>query len=143
MTVLLDAYAAIALLRGERAAAEITGLLARDVVEIHPLNLAEVIDRLARLDGIEADDVESDLVLVGIREAAIVPEAFGAAGRLRARHYHRASCAVSLADCVAAAHAGASGAVLATSDPHLAGLVRAEQVQLLALPDSRGRRPER
>jgi predicted nucleic acid-binding protein len=105
--------------------------------------LAEVIDRLARLDGIEADDVESDLALVGIREAAIVPDVFGTAGRLRARHYHRTSCAVSMADCVAAAHARASGTVLATADPHLANLARAENLDLLALPDSRGRRPER
>jgi PIN domain nuclease of toxin-antitoxin system len=143
VTVLLDAYAAIALLRGEQAAGEIVGLLARDVVEIHPLNLAEVIDRLARLDGIEADDVEGDLALVGVREAALVPGDFGTAGRLRARHYHRTTCAVSLADCVALAHAGTSGAVLATSDPPLAGVARAEKIGLLALPDSRGERPER
>jgi hypothetical protein len=40
VNVPLDAYAVIALLRGEPAAAEIRPLLEQGVVVIHPLNLA-------------------------------------------------------------------------------------------------------
>ncbi|MGH3922616.1 MAG: hypothetical protein ACRDTT_07070, partial [Pseudonocardiaceae bacterium] len=63
------------------------------------------------------------------------------AGRLRARHYHRERCAVSLADCVAAATAIMRDRPLATADPALAELLRAEQGKIISLPDSNGRRP--
>lgn len=46
---------------------------------------------------------------------------------------------VSLADCIAIATAGPGGTV-ATSDPDLARVAHAEGVNVVALPDSRGRR---
>jgi predicted nucleic acid-binding protein len=58
---------------------------------------------------------------------------------LRARHYHRTRSALSLADCVLLA--AASGAALATADAPLARAARGEQIEVHALPDSRGRRP--
>jgi predicted nucleic acid-binding protein len=64
-----------------------------------------------------------------------------AAGELRARYYHRRHNPLSLADCFAAATALTHGAELATSDPPLATLIRAEGGKVLALPDSTGNRP--
>jgi predicted nucleic acid-binding protein len=63
------------------------------------------------------------------------------AGRLRARHYHRNAMAVSLADCIAAATALSLDRPLATADPALAALVRAEGGQVRGLVDSKGRLP--
>jgi predicted nucleic acid-binding protein len=63
------------------------------------------------------------------------------AGRLRAKHYHRERMAVSLADCMAAATALSMGRALATSDPALATLVRAEGGDIHGLPGSKGQLP--
>ncbi len=142
MTVLLDAYAVIALLRGERAAEEVAALVRDGGAMIHPLNLAEVIDRMTRLGAADADDVEADVLVVGIEVTP--PDADGLidAGRLRARHYDRARCCVSLADCVAALHAIRIHVPLATSDPHLSEVVAAEGGTVVALPDTTGARWE-
>jgi predicted nucleic acid-binding protein len=61
-----------------------------------------------------------------------------AAGRLRARRYHRTRCAVSLADCVAAELARTRRQPLATSDPHLLELCHAEGIAVTVLPGSDG-----
>jgi predicted nucleic acid-binding protein len=63
------------------------------------------------------------------------------AGRIRSRRYHRERAAISLADCVAASAALASNAPLATADPALAEVLRAEGRKVLPLPDSKGCRP--
>jgi len=139
--VLLDAYAVLAVLLGEPAGAELRPHLAGGDATIHPLNLAEVIDRLTRLAGANPDDVEADVALLGISVADTNGDDLVDAGRLRARHYRRGTCDVSLADCVAAVHAVRRRLPLATSDRPLAEVVRREGGRVVALPDSRGRRP--
>ncbi|UGS33724.1 PIN domain-containing protein [Capillimicrobium parvum] len=62
-----------------------------------------------------------------------------AAARLRARRYHRTRAALSLADCVLLASAQISGRAVATADRPLAAAARAEELEVIALPDSRGR----
>jgi predicted nucleic acid-binding protein len=64
-----------------------------------------------------------------------------AAGQLHARHYDRRTRPLSLADCVALATAAELEDALATSDPPLAEAARTEQVLVIGLPDSQGRRP--
>jgi PIN domain nuclease of toxin-antitoxin system len=140
VTVLLDAYAVIAMLRGERAAAEVAELIREGGAEIHPLNLAEVIDRMTRLAAADADEVETDVLVVGIAVSHLDADVLIDAGRLRASHYDRNSCAVSLADCVAATHAVRASLPLATSDPHLADVVTATGGTVIALPDTSGNR---
>lgn len=142
MTV-LDAYAVLAYLRGETAAAEIAGLL-RGRTVLSAANAAEVIDQLVRVHGREADDVHADLALLAHAglEIAPVTESLGLhAGRLRARCYHPQRMPVSLADCIAAATALEQRRPLATSDPALAELVRAEAGEVHGLPDRNGRLP--
>jgi predicted nucleic acid-binding protein len=54
---------------------------------------------------------------------------------------HRDHCAVSLADCLAAAAALSEERPLATSDPALAAVVRSEGGTVHALSDSTGVKP--
>ena len=144
MTV-LDAYAVIAYLRGEPSADEVSDLL-RGPAIITSINAAEVRDQMVRVFGADADGMEADLALLchaGLTVQAVTHELGIRAGRIRARRYHRERerAAVSLADCVAAAAALASGSPLATSDPALAEVLRSEGGKIHPLPDSKGRRP--
>lgn len=142
MTV-LDAYAVVAYLRDEPMAGEVADLLSSPTI-LSAVNATEVYDQLVRIFGRDPDEVHADLALLGhagVEVAWLSPEAALRAGRLRAGHYHRQRCAVSLADCVAAATALDYGRPLATSDPALAALARAEGGTVHGLPDSSGRRP--
>lgn len=142
MTV-LDAYAVIAYLRGEASASEVAGLL-RGPTTMSVVNAAEVVDQLVRVFGRDADDVHGDLALLANDGMDLVPGDAAvavAAGRLRARYYHRERMAVSLADCIAAACALALRQPLATADPALATMVRSEGGKVHGLADSRGRVP--
>ena len=142
MTV-LDAYAAIAYLRGERCAGDVAALLKAPTV-IASVNAAEVVDQLVRVFGHDADEVHADLAMLsraGMRIEQVNGETALIAGELRARHYQRDDCAVSLADCVAAALALERRSPLATCDPALAKVTRAEGGDVHALPDSKGRKP--
>ncbi|MGI8626397.1 MAG: PIN domain-containing protein [Geodermatophilaceae bacterium] len=142
MTV-LDAYAVLAFLRDEPAAAAVADLL-HDPTVLSAVNATEVVDQLVRIFGRDPDDVHADLVLLeytGMHLAAVPTEVGLLAGRLRARHYHAQRMAVSLADCIAAATALTVARPLATSDPALAAMVRAEAGAVHGLPDSMGRVP--
>lgn len=142
MTV-LDAYAVLAFLRGEPCAQDVAALLRRPTA-LTAANAAEVLDQLVRFFRRDADDVHADLALLaesGMKITPISGDLGLLAGRLRARHYHRDRCAVSLADCLAAAEALTRRKPLATSDPALAALLRAEGGTVHALADSRGRKP--
>jgi PIN domain nuclease of toxin-antitoxin system len=142
MTV-LDAYAIIAYLRAEPSSAEVASLL-RGPTQLTAVNAAEVCDQMARVFGSDPDAVEGDLALLGHAGMALVPvspEMAIEAGRIRARRYHREHAAVSLADCIAAAAALTARQPLATADPALASVVRAEGGDIHPLPDTEGRRP--
>ena len=142
MTV-LDAYAVVAYLRNEPGADQVAALL-RSTSSLSAANAAEVVDQLSRVFGSDPDDVHADLALLsiaGMEFVPVTPDLGFLAGRLRAKHYHRDRSAVSLADCIAAATALSLNRPLATSDPALAGVVRAEGGELHALPDSRGAIP--
>lgn len=142
MTV-LDAYAVLAFLRAEPCADDVAALL-RAATTLSAANAAEVVDQLTRVYGSDPDDVHADLALLanaGMQLAPVTADLGLLAGRLRAKHYHRDRAAVSLADCIAAATALSSNRPLATSDPALAGVVRAEGGTIHGLPDSRGTSP--
>lgn len=142
MTV-LDAQAVVAYLRGEPAEDEVRELL-RGPTILTSVNAAEVRDQMVRVFGADPDGLEADLALLcyaGMTVQAVTPEIGLEAGRIRSCRYHRERAAVSLADCVAASAALAAQAPLATSDPALAEVVRAEGGKIIPLRDSRGRRP--
>jgi predicted nucleic acid-binding protein len=139
--IVLDAYAAISFLRDEPAADDVASLMRSDDVSLTAVGLGEVVDHLVRLAGVDEDDALLDLAELGLTDALpIDAQAAGHAGRLRARYYHRNRCAVSMADCLAAAAAHDRGAPLATADPHLLDLCHAESIETVVLPSTSGTR---
>ena len=140
MTV-LDAYAVIAYLKTEPAAREVRALLDGSDVALTAVAVAEVIDHLVRVAGAEEEDAALDLAQLGLLDAIPVETEIGViAGRLRGRHYHRIRCAVSMADCIAAAAARRTGTSLATSDPHLLDLCHGKNIPTIVLTGSDGTR---
>lgn len=142
MTV-LDAYAVLAYLQEEPAAGLVADLL-REPATMSSVNAAETIDKLVRIKGRAPDDAHADLLMLTVSGLEIVPataEIGIEAGRLRARHYDRVTSAVSTADCFAAATALRTGTPVATCDPALVAMVRAEKGAVIALPNSKGRLP--
>ncbi len=140
MTI-LDAYAVIAYLKAEPAAPEVRPLLDRGEVSLTAVGVAEVLDHLVRLAGADEEDAALDLAQLGLLEGVVGDSDLGlAAGRLRARRYHRSRCAVSMADCIAAEAARQEATDLATSDPHLLDLCRVEGISAIALTGSDGTR---
>jgi predicted nucleic acid-binding protein len=139
MSTVLDAFAVLALLRGEPAAEVVSVLIETGDASLTPLGVAEVVDHLVRIVGVGEDDAVLDLAQLGLADPQPLTATIASrAGLLRARHYHRTARSVSLADCVAAETARAFAAPVATSDPHLLELCRDEGIGLLALADSRG-----
>lgn len=140
MTV-LDAYAVIAYLRAEPAAGEVRPLLDAGEATLTAVGVAEVLDHLVRLAGADEEDAALDLAQLGLLDGIVVDSDLGiAAGRLRARRYHRSRSAVSMADCIAAEAARQGSTSLATSDPPLLELCRSEGIATIVLPGSDGTR---
>lgn len=107
-------------------------------------NLADVLDLLVRVFGHALEDVLGNCGLLevgGLTVTPVVVRIARGAGELRAAHYGSKTCPVSMNDCIAAATALRLRASLATSDLDLAGPARARGIDVVALPDSRGRRP--
>jgi PIN domain nuclease of toxin-antitoxin system len=135
----LDAYAVIAYLRAEPAATEVKPLLKRPGAVLTTVGVAEVLDHLIRIVGVDEEDATLDVAQLGLLDGIPVNAALGAAaGRLRARRYHRSRCIVSMADCIAAEAARARAEPLATSDRHLLDLCHAEEIARIALSQSDG-----
>jgi len=137
----LDAYAVLALLKGEAAAPLVRQLFAQESdAALTPLGVAEVLDHLVRLEGATDEDAALDLAQLGLVDPAPLDAALAMrAGLLRARHYDRKRRAVSLADCVAAETARSAGMPVASADPHLLDLCHDEAIDVVVLPDSQGR----
>ena len=138
--IVLDAYAVLALLKGELSADEVAQLLARDEQAVLTgLGVAEVVDHLVRLVGAHEDDAVLDVAQLGLDTPQPLDAGLALrAGLLRARHYHRKNRAVSRADCVAAETARPAGSLLATADPHLLDMCRAEGIAVIPLRDTSG-----
>ena len=103
------------------------------------VGLAEVLDHLVRLAGAEEDEAVLDLAQFGLLEALPIDAGTSnAAGRLRARRYHRTRCPLSMADCIAAESARTTRRPLATADPDLLDVCHTEQIDTIPLPGSNG-----
>lgn len=139
--MILDSYAVLAFLRSEPAADRVEQLITDNPdASLTALGLAEVADRLIRLGSADEEEAVLDLAQLSLSEPVpLDPGLALSAGLLRARHYHRTSCAVSLADCVAAETARFYDCVLVTSDPHLLNVCDVEGIEIEVLADSGGR----
>lgn len=137
--VVLDASCLVSFLLGEPGQPDVVTTLTMDCA-MSVLNRAEVIDRVAR-HGAAADDVAADLDTLGITFIGVDVDMADRAATLRARHYHRTECPLSMADCVALATALSTRATLATSDTHLATIARANNCAVLPVANSAGTYP--
>jgi predicted nucleic acid-binding protein len=136
VSVLLDAFALIALLAGEPAADEVEALLRGGDAMITAVNLAEALDVLQRIQGIPRERLEElTRALVGERMTLVsIDERIARdAADIRARRYHRTRAPISLADCILLAATGKADA-LATADGPLIRVAKAENVQVKRLP---------
>jgi len=138
---ILDAYAVLAFLKNEAAASEVEALIAAGSTSLTVVGLAEVLDHLIRLGGADEEDASLDVAQLRLDDPVPIDERLAAAaGRLRARHYHRTRCSVSLADCLAAEVARSQHRSLATSDPALLDVCRDEDIAVIVLTGSDGTR---
>jgi len=142
---LIDAYGLVALVADEPAAADVAALLRGGECRVVAVNLAEAINICQRVHGIPADDIRAalePLILSQTLAVAVSDETDAwAAADLRASHYHKKDCPLSLADCFLLAHVLLTGDELATADPDLARVARGEGARVVALPDRAGKRP--
>ena len=140
MTV-LDAYAVIAYLRGEASADEVRDLLEAGGAALTATGLAEVVDHMVRVAGVDEEEVTLDLAELDLLDGIVVESETGVhAGRIRARHYHRVRRPVSLADCVVLASAHGRNEPVVSADPHLLDMCHAEGMAAVVLPGSDGSR---
>jgi predicted nucleic acid-binding protein len=136
VSVLLDAFALIALMADEPAADEVETLLRRGEAAITAVNLAEALDVLQRVQGIprqRLDEITMPLVGERMTFIAIDEQIARDAADIRARRYHRTRAPISLADCVLLAATGESDS-LATADGPLIRVAEAENTRVIALP---------
>lgn len=141
--ILLDATALVAFLRGERAAEEVESILGGGEAAVASVNLAETLDVMMRVFGVDVDALEAKMVplltttlgLVSIGEA----EARRGAA-VRGAHYHRQHAPLSLADCLLIAAASLRQSSIATSDEILATVARREGIDVTRLPAGDRRR---
>lgn len=139
--IILDAYAVLALLKGEAAAPTVRDILTRpEPARLTRVGVAEVVDHLIRECGVDEEEAALDLAQLGLLDAVPEDDATAIrAGSLRARHYHRRNRPVSLADCFVAATAHVHSSRVATSDGPLLALCLDEGIGVVVLPDSDGR----
>jgi predicted nucleic acid-binding protein len=137
--LLVRPFDPVALLRDEPAALEVEAmLLSGEQCLITAINLAEALDHIGRVLGIDVPQVQADVGELGLFVSSLDAELAAAAANLRRRHYHRTTRRVSLADCCAAAHALDRESQLATSDSDLLQLVLDEGGEVISLPNSFG-----
>ena len=144
MTVLLDAFAVIALLRDEPAADEVETILRRGDAAMSAVNLAEALDVLQRIDRVDRARLEAitgPLISESVRVLVVDEPTARDGADVRARRYHRSRAPLSLADCLLLAAARQVDATVATADRPLAKAAEAEGIDVAALSDSRGKRP--
>ncbi len=136
--IVLDAHAVLAYIKDEQGADQVESLLTQG--HLTPTGVAEVMDHLVRVLGLDEDEAAVELATLDLPDAPPLDgDIMVRVGLLRARHYHRRERPVSLADCVAAEAARSEGAGLATADPDLLDLCHEEGIDVHPLPDSNGR----
>jgi predicted nucleic acid-binding protein len=136
VSVLLDAFALIALLADEPAAEKVESLIRRGGAAITTVNLAEALDVLQRVEGVPRKRLEEltvPLLDEQIRLQAVDELMARDAADIRARRYHRTRSPLSLADCILLA-ATRRGDSLATADRPLLRAAEAEGIDVVALP---------
>ena len=133
---LLDAYALVAFLVGGPATQQVRALLREGDTAVATANLAEALNVSERVHGLPIARAMEVLEPLLEGPVAVLPLDITVARRaaeIRARRYHRTSRPISLADAVLVASAG-PGDRIATADPDVLAVARAEGLEALTLP---------
>lgn len=133
---LLDAYALVAFLVGGPGTAQVRAILREGDAAVATANLAEALDvseRVHRLPIARAIEVLDPLFEGPLTPIVLDVAVAHRAAQIRARHYHRASRPISLADAVLIASAK-RGDRIATPDSHVLAIIKAEQLAAISLP---------
>jgi predicted nucleic acid-binding protein len=142
---LLDAYALVALIGDEPAAEDVEAILRRGDARVVVVNLAEAIDVSQRVHRLAAGEVRAalePLLLARVLSAVSSAELHAwRAAELRAKHFDKKDSALSMADCFLLAHGLEDVEPIATPDRPLAAVAEAEGIEVVALPNSAGKRP--
>lgn len=140
MTV-LDTCGVIAYIDEEPAAGAVEEILRRGGARLTTVGLSEVLDQRMRKAGESRLDTIERLTDYGLDDPIAVDQDIGTlAGVLRATYHRRWGTALSIVDCVAAAAAIELGVPLATSDAHLLDMAYKENIAVIPLATSLGRR---
>ncbi len=134
---LLDAYALIAFLIGGPATPQVRAILREGDAAVASANLAETLDVSQRLHGLSisrAMEILEPLLEGPLTAVALDLTVARRAAEIRARHYHRSSCPLSLADAILIASAEPEDRI-ATADPHVLAVAKAEGLEQVALPE--------
>jgi predicted nucleic acid-binding protein len=132
---LLDAYALIAFLVGGPATPQVRALLREGDAAVATANLVEVLDVSQRVHGLpisRAFEVLEPLLEESLTAVSLDSSVARRAAEIRAAHYHRSSCPISLADAVLIGSAK-PGDRIATADPDVLAVAKAENVESVAL----------
>jgi predicted nucleic acid-binding protein len=133
---LLDAYALIAFLLGGPATQQVRAILREGDAAVATANLVEVLDVSQRVHGVPIARAVEILEPLLDGTLTVVPLDLTVARRaaeIRARHYHRSSRPISLADAVLVGSA-TLGDRIATADPDVLAVAAAEKLEPVALP---------
>ena len=133
---LLDAYALIAFLVGGPATQQVRAIIREGNAGVATANLVEVLDVSQRVYGVSTSRTLETLepLLEGSLTAVHLDLTVARrAADIRARHYHRCSRPISLADAVLIGSAE-SGDRIATADPDVLAVAEAEKIGSIVLP---------
>ncbi len=133
---LLDAYALIAFLVGGPAAPQVRAILRDGDAAVSTANVVEVLDVSQRVRDLPIDrtmEILEPLFDASLETTSLDIAVARRAAEIRAKHYHRSSRPISLADAVLIASAQRDDSI-ATADPHVLAVARAENLKTVALP---------
>jgi predicted nucleic acid-binding protein len=134
---LLDAYALIAFMVGGPATKQVRAILREGDAAVATTNLAETLDVSQRLYGLpitRAMDVLEPLLNGPLTPIPLDLTVAQKAAEIRAKHYHRSSRPLSLADSVLLASARQDDSI-ATADPHVLAIAKIEKIRPVVLPE--------
>lgn len=121
---------------GGPATKQVTLILREGNAAIATANLVEALDVSQRVRGLPIDRALAILYPLFEEALLAVPLDVAVAGRaatIRARHYHRSRCPISLADAVLIASADRDDRI-ATADPYVLAVASTEQHATVELP---------
>jgi len=133
---LLDAYALVAFLVGGPATPQVRAILREGDAAVATANLAEALDVSQRVYGLpvlRAVEIIEPLFDGALTAISLDFDVARRAAEIRARHYHRSSRPISLADAVLIASAW-PGDRIATADADVLAVADAEELGYVALP---------